>query len=268
MKFVYPVALLIYTSLILLPWIVYSPNVNAQLDLSFRTQGRTYPGIGAEAIIESGYNYLLWGEGKRSNPLYGLIRPSIFTSTSIVINSYGAEIGFYPISFLGIEKGFRNIQSDFQKFNFYNCEEVRCNGNLQRNYTTYKLALGYKNFLATSRIQISDNQYSHAGSRGKAVGEFRFAILANPEEDSYYFSQYALAWKATELKGIIGIAQEKAKFQDSGMQYQSTFLLYSTRIEKETWLMGLGNFQSDHVEKGVVFYLRWNYQFLPTMKLF
>ena len=240
----------------------------SQVDLIVGAQGRTYPGIGAEARIESGYNYLLWGEGKRENPLYGLIRPAINATSSAVINSYGAEIGFYPISILGIERGFRNVQSDFGKFNFYDCDEVRCKGSLKRDYTTYKLALGYKNLVAMGRVQISDNKYSNGGERNKPVAEFRFASLANPREDSHYYSQYVIAWRSSQLKGLIGIAKDYARFQESGMEFHSTFLVYSTKIEDENWVFGFGGFESDHWEKGSVFYLRWNYEIYPTKKFF
>lgn len=240
----------------------------SQVDLIVKAQGRSYPGLGAEVVVESGHNYLLWGEGKRSNPLYGLIRPAVYATSSALINSYGGEIGFYPISILGIERGFRNVQSDFGKFNFYDCDKVRCKGNLRRDYTTYKLALGYKKLVAMGRIQISDNQYSDGGDRGKPVAEFRFASLANPKEDSHYYSQYVLAWRSSQLNGLVGIAKDYARFQESGMEFHSTFLVYSTKVQDETWVVGLGTFESDHWDKGNVVYLRWNYEILPTKKFF
>ena len=118
------------------------------------------------------------------------------------------------------------------------------------------------------RVQISDNEYSTGGDRGKPVAEFRFAALANPISDSHYYSQYVLAWQSSQLNGLIGIAKDYTRFQESGMEYHSTFLIYSTKIDDENWVIGLGSFESDHWDRGTVVYLRWNYEVLPTKKFF
>jgi hypothetical protein len=256
------------TKILLLILLLGTTSVYAQLDLSLGGQARSYPAVGGEFTADMGYNWVFWGKGDKKNPMYGLIRPSIFGSSNVVINSYGGEIGFWPISFLGVERGFRNVVSNFEEFPFYECEEVRCTGTLNRQYTTFKMALGYGPIVALGRVQVSDNTYNDPDNEGKQVAEFRFATLANPEEDAHYHSQYVLGVKSQSLGGLVGVVKDYARFSESGQEYNSTFLAYMKRSGKHLYTYGIGNFETDHWENGTVIYFRWIYEALPTKRQF
>lgn len=250
--------------LFLLLSLLSSMQLYAKFDLKYGVQGRSFPSPGGEAYVESGYNYSFWGDTK--TPLFGLIRPSAQVRSNLFINTIGAQISIYPISFIGLDYGLTNIYSNYDKFIFYDCETTRCEGEIHRNYSAAKIALGYKNFLAVSRMEYNQNKYNDPTGKGQQVVEFLFGTLAAPRNDNHTFSQSFIGYKFKD--DLIGIAYEYVDFEKSNMQYLSTFLVYSMKVNDQNYTFGLGTLETDHWGKGIVFNFAWSKTILKSLKLF
>ena len=250
--------------LIFLFFILTSANTLAQFDLSLGTSARSYPSLGGEVFIDTGYNQVLWGEGDKKKPLYGLIRPAITVATAAVVSNYDARIEFYPISFIGIVRGYKHVNSSYDKFSFFNCDEVRCKGDIKRDYTKVRVGLGAKGIIAVWEGMMSNNAYS--GDDSKAVAEFRFASLANPQRESMYQSRYVLGYKHS--KGIFGIVSEFVKFNKSKQTHNMDLFVYTHKSERTLYTYGIGQFGSTHWARGFIAVFRVQTSFLEGKTLF
>jgi hypothetical protein len=249
--------------LILLLTFIALPTL-ASFDLSTGVSARSYPGFGGEAFVDSGYNSVLWGKGDKKNPLYGLIRPAVTVASSAVVSNYDARIEFYPISILGIIRGYKHINSNFDKFSFFDCDKVRCKGDIKRDYTKLRLALGGFGVVALGEVLMSNNAYS--GQDSDPVAEFRFAALADPQQDSMYQSRYLLALK--HKKGIMGFLSEYTKFSGSGQTHNMDIFIYTHKKERTVYTFGAGQFMSSHWARGFIAVFQMKTSFLNSKSLF
>jgi hypothetical protein len=243
----------------------------AHMDLSVGGAARTYPAIGAEVSGAIGYNHILWGKSPKDetkkNPLYGIIRPILSASSSVVVNSYDARLEVYPISFMGLVAGRAHTRSDFEKFPFFDCEKVRCKGTMDRDYFMFKMALGHKSILAVGNVSVSRNQYNDPTGENLPVGEFRFATLASPGSDQMYRSQYILGYKLSS-DDLIGVVAEYVEFADANQSHNMDLLVYSTKKKDTTYIWGLGQFSSTHQPKGLIMVLQWRSDIMNSSVLF
>jgi hypothetical protein len=116
-------------------------SVNASVDYDVKAVTRTYP-VALSFIGTLGYGYKFWGSD--SGPLYGYVRPSLYAQTSGVINGVGAQIDFFPVSFLGLYAGSKVIKRGTDELGSYDCTLTICNGTMNRNYVGLKLGLALK----------------------------------------------------------------------------------------------------------------------------
>lgn len=246
-------------------FILFINSAFATIDLNYGVQGRSFPSPGGEAYVESGKNLVFWGDP--NSKLFGLIRPSLQLRSNVVINTIGGNLEFYPISFIGFEAGFTNIYSNYEKFVYYNCKTSRCSGELHKNFTAAKIALGYKDVIAVTRFEYALNKYDDPTGDNKPVVEFLYGTLANPHHDNFTFSQSFLGYKLDDTK-LVGIANEFVHFEGSRMTYQSTFLVYNTKKDDESFTYGLGTLETTHWGKGIVFNFKWNKTVFNSLKLF
>lgn len=239
-------------------------QVFAQWDLSLGAQLRSYPSLGGEAYVHTGYNFVFWGKGDKRNPLYGLIRPALELTSSGVINAINPRIEFYPISFLGVARGRQYIYSNYDEFTFFDCDTSRCKGSLDKDYTEFKMAMAFKGITAMGLVRISDNTYS--GDESMPVAEFRSATLVNPGVEEEYYSQYVLGYQTK--RSLIGAVVEYIKFDRSKQYYKSYLGIYNPRFGKTSLILGAGTFESSHQAKGFIAVFKINYDILPSKKLF
>jgi hypothetical protein len=116
-------------------------SVNASVDYNIKAVTRTYP-VALSFIGTLGYGYKFWGSD--SGPLYGYIRPSVYAQTSGVINGIGAQVDFFPVSFLGFYTGAKVVSRGTDELGTYNCAVTICNGTMNRKYFGFKFALAFK----------------------------------------------------------------------------------------------------------------------------
>jgi hypothetical protein len=252
----------VYTKVVIL--ILISFHSFASLDLSIGSALRTYPSLGAQFELESGYNMLLWGQGKKASPFYGLFRPNIKLATSAVVNQYDANLSFYPISFIGLEFGHRNIRSDFEDFPFYNCELVTCVGNIKSDYTGFKMALAYAGIIAMGKTRIYKSTYTQKDS--KQFTEFRYGALANAPEDQNIHTNYFLGYKINN--NTLGIMHDYTRFSQSKQKYEMNLAVIMMKNKSSSYTFGAGNFRSTHQKAGAIFVFRYQLEIWPSEKLF
>jgi hypothetical protein len=253
-----------YIFLFLIPMSVY-----AHFDFSTNIGLRSYPALGGEVNLESGYNLVFWGSGPgadKKNPLYGLIRPAVSVGSSAVINNYDARLEFYPLSIIGFVVGKKHIKSDYEDFSFFDCEKIRCMGTIDREYKQFKMALAFGKLITMVNIIESENTYDDVDDEGKPVAEFRFALLANPEEDKMYRSQYLLGYKHST--GLVGIVAEYVEFSMSDQTHNMDILVYTTKSKDTTYVFGMGQFSSTHQARGLIGVFQMKTDFISSSKIF
>lgn len=227
---------------------------------------RSYPGLGGEGFAEAGYNQLLYGDAPGKGILYGLVRPSLRVASSAVINSYNAKLEVYPISILGFAAGHQFIKSTFEDFPFYDCDEVRCSGELKKDYVHMRAVLGFGPVVAIGMVEESRNSYNDPDNDDLPVAEFRFAIKANPGSDENVRSQYILGYRLE--KDMLAAITEYVYFKESAQFHKLNLLAYVKNGEKTNITYGLGTFESTDQNLGGVAVIRYIYRFSPSFRLF
>lgn len=233
--------------------------------------GRSHPSLGAEFGLEAGYNQILWGDGpgkKKNKVLYGLIRPSFGVASSAVINTHRTKLEFYPISFLGIVYGHEDIRSKYDKFDFFDCENVRCEGGIVRDYFQARMALGAGPVVFSGLLEQARNSYTtDPRDADNPPGEFRFVTLVNPGNDEHYRSQYVLGYK-TSIGMIAGVT-EYVHFARSHEYNKMEILGLTGRYKRNfVWLFGTGSFESSQIPRGAIIVMQLKYSFISSSQLF
>jgi hypothetical protein len=237
----------------------------SQTDLSLGAQGRSFPFSAGELFAEAGHNFKFWEKESpqfKVNPFFGLIRPSVGVNSSVLVNAYKGEVEFFPISFIGFSTGYQKVESNFD-FPFFDCEKIFCQLQVERRWIEGKVALKYKEAL----LLIFLKEDHLAPSRGgKNFGEFRRVITGQDGGDQLRELRIVLG-RSFENK-LIGVVHEWAMFNKSREDSRTTFGVYQVKKDKQTYMLGLGAFESDEVGRGPIAYLRWTYQFSAGLKLF
>lgn len=236
----------------------------AQFDLMVGGQGRSLPSLGAEAYADSGYNQLLWGQRKAGdkNILFGLVRPSIGVSTSGVINSIKGEIEVFPISFLGVAVGRQYILSNFD-FPFFECKQVTCQGEFQRNYIESKIAMGAKGFVTVLSYRYDLLKGPHTN---QPLADWRHVIIGKKNSDMQIERKAILA--RVDGPHMYGLLAENIRFEGSGELKESYVAVYQYKPQDTAYMIGAGSFKTSREPHGVIIYFRVNSNLIPTLKLF
>lgn len=232
-------------------------------DLAYGIQGRTLPALGAELYAESGFNQMLWG--KKSEPkdvLYGLIRPNLQVSSSGVINSVKGELEVFPISILGFAVGRQYINSNYD-FPFFNCDDVICQGEFQRNYVESKMVLGHAGWVVVGHYKI---ETLRAPNGNRPMADWRNIIIGDPGEEVQI--EKKLIFGKQFSNKLVGVMLENVRFEGSGQRRESFAAIYQERRGDTNYMIGAGALHTDQVPMGFVVYFRIHHLALPSLKLF
>jgi hypothetical protein len=248
--------------------LLFSFNTYAQFDLRLGAQGRTFPAIGASALVETGYNQLLWGQDGKDKIAYGFMRPYYFGQLSGVVNSHDVGLELFPISILGLNVGKTYAQSTFDFPNF-DCEEIDCSGYASGDFTEYKGVLGAAGFVLMGRSRMT--KFTN-DSRNKAFTDWQNVLRMAPEEDNLLFSEI-IGGYITKV-GLIGVINRTARYEESKDQLDMNALVFITRREANTLVLGVGNMKTttqdnwDREIDGTVVIFQWRREFAPSMRKF
>lgn len=245
--------------------LIVSSSALATMDLHYGAQARTFPGLGGEFFLESGYNGLLWGSdpgGEKKQPWYGLVRPSIRLASSAVVNNAEAKIEVFPISFIGISAGRRMVKSDYD-FNFYNCEEINCRGTMERNYTQGKMAIGLFGFVMMGQVTREHIEHS---TDDKPFAEFQKGMIGNPGYE-IATEQVGLVGFKMPSGGMIGVIGNQTKFEISEHKFKMVLGIYQWRADSSQYTLGFGTFESDHIKQGGIMVFKWQFDVVRNKKM-
>lgn len=241
-------------------FILCSWHCLAQTDVTFSTTLRSYPLTGVMEA-QAGHSFLLWGEPKDANPLFGYVRP--FASYHFIPGYMGANVGLdiFPVSFLGLryvqEQGENN-----KDYLSYNCEIRHCRGSLKNNSLETFLALAWRDFFWVGRYKTGRREFSTDNSTHEEyVDSGLSAALLVGEVNLVKAQTMVLGYKWSERINTSYLYQ--AVFNDSDKRLS---LLSSVNIQYKLnsleVLFGVGRMESKLKEGAttLLFRLGWNYK--------
>jgi hypothetical protein len=206
-------------------------SVNAQVDYDVKAVTRTYP-VALSFIGTLGYGYKFWGSD--SGPLYGYIRPSVYGQTSGVINGAGAQLDFFPVSFLGFYTGAKVIKRSTDDLGSYNCAATICNGTVNRNYFGFKLGLAFKGaFLFVDGKKESAKVKDRVG----VFAEETSTLLGQSGGDDLTQVTTIIGYELTKTLSIGALVQHS---QMEKLKNKSIMSLGITRMNFKPWSITIG----------------------------
>jgi hypothetical protein len=242
-----------------------SLNVNASFDFNYGTNIRSYPGLGGGLKTNSGYTFLLRGTDK--SPLNSLLRVGLQADTSLVVQKLEPSITLYPLGFFGLSTGSTVMKSDYEDFDYLNCDQVRCTGDLNKRFILGKLALAYGPLISTAEYRASENSYSTNSNKTLSVLEYEYALKVQAEEEIEIDKKYFLGFKISE-KNLFGFLSSRAEFLESDKFFQMNIAIYSHSISNMNFVIGAGNFNNSDLSSSPLVIFQFKHQILPSMTLF
>ena len=108
---------------------------------------RSFP-FGGYLSAAANTDYIFWGQkgedaSKLKSHLFGYLSSSIYWDTAISFNSLGVDVGFYPVSLLGIKVG-KAFTKNTTDYSAYDCERFNCTGEYGRDYLEIEIKFGYQ----------------------------------------------------------------------------------------------------------------------------
>lgn len=246
--------------------LLISTNAFSQFDLSANVNARSWPSLSGATGIDLGYNMDLWGEINKTNPMYGLLRFEASADSSIVVNSTDYRVSLYPISFLAFGAGRSELKSSYDEFDYYDCSEVRCEGNLDKDYVFGKAILAYSNFVGSVFYRESRNSYNDPENTGLPVGEYSSVNIVNPGDEKSVLRSYFLGYITGN--DSYGFFSERLEFLKSEQSSSLNALVYRTNSQNWQYTYGLGS-QHSSVEKAqATVFIDITYEFIKNMAIF
>lgn len=238
----------------------------ASFDLSTSLAGKTYPSFGAALTLDLGYNIPIWGEISKSDPWYGMFRIATTAETSSVVYQHDSNITFYPVSFLAIGAGRTEMTSNYNEFSYFDCNKVRCEGTLNKDYAFGKIILAYDNFIANFKYTFSRNTYNDPDSKNLPVAEYADILLVDPLNETSTRRFYIFGYRMDQ--DILGILSDRKMYHSSGKDSQTNALIYKMGGEKFDSMIGFGSMHSSHQAPGATVLFLFTYKFIENQSIF
>lgn len=241
-------------------------NVWADFDLQGNVNARSWPNLSGAAGIDIGYNFDIWGEINKTNPLYGFMRLEAGFDSSIVVNSADYRFTFYPISFIGLGAGRSELNSNFEEFEYFDCSKVRCSGNLDKDYLFGKMIIAYSNLVASAFYRESRNSYDDSEGENLPVGEYGSVNIVNPGDERSVLQSYFLGYVSGD--NSYGLFSEKLEYLKSEQTSELNAVVYREKSESYQYTYGVGS-QHSSVEKAqVTIFIDITYEFIKNKAIF
>lgn len=207
-------------------------------------------GLAANATV--GFGQTLWDKrGKNSSSLskilYGFIRPQIRVQTSGIVNSFDGRIEIFPISLVGLVMG-QNVSYRSTDFAGVPCQQVSCQGSVQRSFVMGQAAMGYGDFALISALRLDSLQQSgtqiFAGSR---FYDESSSLIADATGDSLLSIDLAGIYKVSSAVDA-GVLYSLSEFTKSTQRSQLASLIGFYGHGPYKYGAGLGSYSSNLVE--------------------
>ena len=245
----------------------FSLSAFAQFDFKYGAGGRSYPSLGGELTAQAGYNQLIWGDGGKGNIAFGLVRPYIKGGSSVVVSNYEAGITLYPISFLGISAGQRTLQSSYDQFTYYDCEdETRCEGSMTKDYLQGEFGLGFGPIIMKVLYTHFRNSYSNnTDEENTPVGEYEFVLSVAPRNEIQIQKTYVLGFKYNN--DLIGLVSDQHEFLESDKVYNLNLLIYRMKFDPYNLTIGGGTLHSSDIKSDGVVIFNFTHTISPSLSI-
>jgi hypothetical protein len=238
----------------------------AALDIASSIAGKTYPSLGAALALELGYNIPVWGEITKADPWYGMIRVAATAETSSVVYQHDTNLAFYPVSFLAFGLGRTEMTSNYSEFTYYDCDKVRCEGTMKKDYAFGKIILAYDRFIANFKYSFSRNSYNDPDNRNLPVAEYADIILVDHTEETSTRRFYFFGYKMEQ--DILGFLSDRKMYHGSGKDTQTNALIYQMGGETIDSMIGIGSMHSSHQKPGATVLFLITYKFIENQSIF
>ena len=172
-----------------------------------------------------------------------------------MVSNYEAGITLYPISFLGISAGQRTLQSNYDQFTYYDCEdETRCKGSMIKDYLQGEFGLGFGSIITKVLYTHFRNSYSYeTDEENKPVGEYEFVLSVAPKNETQIQKTYVVGFKNNN--DLIGIVSDQHEFLESDKVFSLNILIYRMKFEPYSLTIGGGTLHSTDIKSnGVVIF--------------
>lgn len=236
----------------------------AQLDSYVEAASRSYPSFGGATALNLGYNQALLGNIAPDNIWYSMARLNIEANTSFVVHHFDYSAAIYPLSFLAMGAGRKEMQSDYQEFSFYDCDDIRCSGDLNKDYIFYKIILSYNSVIFNYKYLKSRNTYD--GDDSKPVAEYLSLTQVNPGDEKEISKQYFFGLKLSE--DVWGYYTEFTEFTKSNQYSQMDLFIYNINRKPLSFTLGAGAFKSSEVDPGPIFIFNVKFEIKENLAIF
>ncbi|MBT3586601.1 MAG: hypothetical protein HN509_16955 [Halobacteriovoraceae bacterium] len=221
--------------------------------MSFANIIRSYPTAFA-LQSKAGYGLPIWGKGG-SGPLYGYLRPSLQLQTSGVINSFGGQFDFFPISFLGAYGGSRRVYRNASELQSFDCTLLVCKSTVGHQYLGAKMALALGPLflvgdLRVTRLDVKD--------KSRAFADETSTLIGSNGADTLRSFTTVLGFKVNEsLKfGVLGVHN---KMLHTPGETTMAILFGQKSFGEWEWLVGPGLFRGREKDRHLTVFslLKW-----------
>lgn len=240
---------LLVTALLLL---TVSSNIYSQTDYFLQTSLRSYP-VGAAVSAEAGHGLKLY---EVNNVLYGYVRAAANVQSSVVINYASVQVDIYPVSFFGLYAGKTIGQRSAKKLHGFDCDEVKCDNNLDKMYYGANLALAYKkikfvNYYRKTNITPEDN----------TIYAEEYSNLIAIDKDILSTHTSLLGYDLNE-KNMLGLLYLKNKIKNNDQSSQMTMLLLQHKVDKKSYQIAIGEFENRNNKSHFagLFLFKWDFE--------
>ncbi len=237
----------------------FTSIAHAHFDAKTSLLARSYPGIGSSLALDIGYNFSLYGQ-KENILYYGLLRPSIIHYESIVVRDTQYKLSFYPLKNIEFSYGKQEYLSHYEKFSYYDCDEVRCTGTMSKNYSRVQLALGAKHIFITGSYTYYRNKYSYKENLDDLpVAEYDYGLMTNPKKEVQVRRAYISGINFENKR--LGIIFQEDQFLESDTFSQMRIFFLENSWNKLKVTNAIGDFESSHQEKNFIYIFKLSWIF-------
>lgn len=253
--------------LILILFTFFSLNSQAFFERKISGVASNHP-AGGVLNLGLAFNYKMWDDSEKNFWNYGYIRPKISYDTSILVNTVGAELQLYPISIFGISFGTNYGSRSVQNNEDFNCEQINCKGDLQRDYYRLNASIGFGDVI--SSLSFQSERLSPRNDQGLTSLDFSTLLLlpsgqTSTQEKTIAFMGYKLSddFQIGLLEMFHKISAGNWETHKSEGQY----FVGSLRHNEFKYMAGLGTFGSDYNEKTFALIVKINWLLDPSLSL-
>jgi len=255
-----------FKSIIAIVFYLISNHSYAKIEINRKVEilARTFP-MGGFSKFSLEAISPLWGTKERKNDIsYGFTGAQLEYRTSAVVNYISGKVFIYPIPILGIFIGQESGIKQLEKIDTFDCTTSLCKGKMQRQFTGFRLALGYKNFFFMSESKWSKIT---AGDDQLPFVDEMTTLLGKPGQDQSFIGLNILGLNLDDNKklGFIYIMNEMKK-RTSNSKMLSLF--FEKSWSNHSLISSAGIFQTRESQKIGTLLLLYRWKNPSNLRLF